>query len=120
LRKIDAEVPADLDVHLVLDNASTHKTPAVKRWLTSHPRFVLHFTPTSSSWLNLVERWFAELTTKKLRRGTNTSVRQLNTDIRAWIDTWNHNLRPYVWTKTADQILASIGNYCNRNNDSRH
>jgi transposase len=112
LKKIDAEVPADLDVHLVLDNASTHKTPAVKRWLTNHPRFVLHFTPTSSSWLNLVERWFAELTTKKLRRGTHTSVRQLNADIRAWIDTWNDNPRPYVWTKTADQILASIGNYC--------
>ena len=120
LKKINAEVPADLDVHLVLDNASTHKTPQVKRWLTAHPRFVLHFTPTSSSWLNLVERWFAELTTKKLRRGTHTSVRELNTDIRAWIDTWNDNPRPYVWTKTADQILASIGNYCRRINDSGH
>lgn len=120
LKTIDASVPADLDVHLVLDNASTHKTPAVKRWLLGHPRFVLHFTPTSSSWLNLVERWFAELTTKKLRRGTHTSVRQLNTDIRAWIDTWNDNPRPYVWTKTADQILASIGNYCQRINDSGH
>jgi transposase len=120
LKKIDAEVPTDLDCHVVLDNASTHKTPAVKRWLTTHPRFVLHFTPTSSSWLNLVERWFAELTTKKLRRGTHTSVRQLNTDIRAWIDTWNDNPRPYVWTKTADQILESIGNYCKRINDSRH
>jgi transposase len=120
LKTIEASVPADLDVHLVLDNASTHKTPAVKRWLLAHPRFVLHFTPTSSSWLNLVERWFAELTTKKLRRGTHTSVRQLNTDIRAWIDTWNDNPRPYVWTKTADQILASIGNYCQRINDSGH
>ena len=120
LKKIDANVPADLDCHVVLDNASTHKTPAVKRWLTNHPRFVLHFTPTSSSWLNLVERWFAELTTKKLRRGTHTSVRQLNTDIRAWIDTWNDNPRPYVWTKTADQILESIGNYCTRINDSGH
>ena len=120
LKTIEASVPADLDVHLVLDNASTHKTPAVKRWLLGHPRFVLHFTPTSSSWLNLVERWFAELTTKKLRRGTHTSVRQLNTDIRAWIETWNDNPRPYVWTKTADQILASIGNYCRRINDSRH
>jgi transposase len=120
MKTIDANVPADLDVHLVLDNASTHKTPAVKRWLTAHPRFVVHFTPTSTSWLNLVERWFAELTTKKLRRGTHTSVRQLNADIRAWIDTWNDNPRPYVWTKTADQILASIGNYCNRINDSRH
>jgi transposase len=120
LKTIDANVPADLDVHLVLDNASTHKTPAVQRWLTAHPRFVVHFTPTSASWLNLVERWFAELTTKKLRRGTHTSVRQLNADIRAWIDTWNDNPRPYIWTKTADQILASIGNYCNRINDSRH
>jgi transposase len=120
LKKIDAEVPDELDCHVVLDNASTHKTPAVKRWLATHPRFILHFTPTSSSWLNLVERWFAELTTKKLRRATHTSVRQLDTDIRAWIDTWNDNPRPYVWTKTADQILASIGNYCNRINDSRH
>jgi transposase len=120
LKTIEASVPADLDVHLVLDNASTHKTPAVKRWLLAHPRFVLHFTPTSSSWLNLVERWFAELTTKKLRRATHTSVRQLNTDIRAWITTWNDNPRPYVWTKTADQILASIGNYCQRINDSGH
>jgi transposase len=120
LRKIDAEVPDDLEVHLVLDNASTHKTPAVKRWLTNHSRFVLHFTPTSSSWLNLVERWFAELTTKKLRRGTHTSVRQLNADIRAWIQAWNDNPKPYVWTKTADQILASIGNYCQRINDSGH
>jgi transposase len=120
LRKIDAAVPADLDCHLVLDNSSTHKTPAVKRWLVAHPRFVLHFTPTSASWLNLVERWFAELTTKKLRRGTHTSVRALNKDIRAWIDTWNDNPRPYLWTKTADQILVSIANYCNRIYDSAH
>jgi transposase len=120
LKKIDAEVPADLDCHIVLDNASTHKTSAIKRWLIAHPRFVLHFTPTSSSWLNLVERWFAELTTKKLRRSTHTSVRQLTNDIRAWIDTWNDNPRPYVWTKTADQILESIGNYCRRINDSGH
>src|SRR5215208_6988359 len=120
LKKIDAEVPPDLDCHVVLDNASTHKTPAVKRWLTTHPRFVLHFTPTSSSWLNLVERWFAEVTTKKLRRGTHTSVRQLNTDIRAWIENWNDNPRPYVWTKTADQILESVANYCKRINNSGH
>ncbi len=120
LKKIDTEVPAELDCHVVLDNASTHKTPAVKRWLASHPRFVLHFTPTSSSWLNLVERWFAELTTQKLRRGTHTAVRQLNADIRDWIATWNDNPRPYVWTKTADQILTSIANYCRRINDSGH
>jgi len=120
LASIDGEVPAELDVHVVLDNASTHKTPAIRRWLAAHPRFVLHFTPTSSSWLNLVERWFGELTTKKLRRGTHRSVRELNTDIRSWIKTWNDNPRPYVWTKTADQILESIARYCTRINDSRH
>ena len=120
LQRIDREVPAELGVHVVLDNSSTHKTPAIQRWLVAHPRFVLHFTPTSSSWLNLVERWFAELTTKKLRRGSHTSVRQLNTDIRAWIETWNDQPRPYVWTKTADQILESITRYCTRINDSGH
>lgn len=120
LRKIDTEVPADLDVHLVMDNASTHKTPAVKRWLAAHPRFVIHFTPTSSSWMNLVERWFAELTNKKLRRSAHRSVRELNADIRDWIDTWNDNPRPYVWVKTADQILESIATYCDRINDSGH
>lgn len=120
LQTIDREVPAELEVHLVLDNSSTHKTPAIRHWLAGHPRFVLHFTPTSSSWLNLVERWFAELTTKKLRRGTHRSVRQLNTDIRAWIETWNDNPRPFVWTKTADQILDSIARYCDRINESRH
>ncbi len=120
LATIDREVPAGLDVHVVLDNSSTHKTPAIKKWLLAHPRFVLHFTPTSSSWLNLVERWFSELTTKLLRRGAHRSVRDLNTDIRAWIETWNEHPRPYVWTKTADQILDSIARYCERINDSRH
>jgi transposase len=120
LAAIDREVPDDLAVHVVLDNASTHKTPAIRRWLAAHPRFVLHFTPTSSSWLNLVERWFGELTTKNLQRATHRSVRELNTGIRAWIATWNDNPRPYVWTKTADQILDSIARYCTRINDSRH
>ena len=120
LAKIDTEVPAEYAVHVVLDNASTHKTPTIKRRLIAHPRFVLHFTPTSSSWLNLVERWFGELTTKKLQRGTHRSVRALNTDIRGWIESWNDNPRPYVWTKTADQILESITRYCTRINDSRH
>ncbi len=120
LLTLDREVPDHLDVHLVLDNSSTHKTPQIQRWLTAHPRFVLHFTPTSSSWLNLVERWFSELSTKKLRRGAHRSVRQLNTDIRAWIQTWNDHPRPFVWTKTADQILDSIARYCNRINESRH
>jgi transposase len=120
LRTLDREVPAELDVHLVLDNSSTHKTPAIHRWLAAHPRFVLHFTPTSSSWLNLVERWFAELTNKKLRRGAHRSVRELNTDIRAWIETWNNDPKPFVWTKTADEILDSIARYCTRINESRH
>jgi transposase len=120
LQTLDREVPGELDVHVILDNASTHKTPTVQKWLAGHPRFVLHFTPTSSSWMNLVERWFAELTNKKLKRGTHRSVRQLNTDIRAWIETWNENPRPYIWTKTADQILDSIARYCGRINDSRH
>ena len=120
LQTIDREVPDQLDVHLVLDNSSTHKTPAIRNWLLAHPRFSLHFTPTSSSWLNLVERWFGELTSKLLKRGTHRSVRDLNNDIRAWIDTWNDAPRPYVWTKTADQILDSISRYCQRINDSRH
>jgi transposase len=120
LQTIDREVPADLDVHLVLDNSSTHKTPAIRNWLAARPRFVLHFTPTSSSWLNLVERWFAELTTKKLRRAAHRSVRQLNNDIRAWIENWNQAPKPFVWTKTADQILDSIARYCNRINESQH
>jgi transposase len=120
LQTLDREVPGELDVHVVLDNSSTHKTPAIQKWLLAHPRFVLHFTPTSSSWLNLVERWFAELTAKKLRRGAHRSVRDLNADIRAWINTWNDDPKPYVWTKTADQILESIATYCTRINESRH
>ncbi|HEU4865787.1 MAG TPA: IS630 family transposase, partial [Actinomycetota bacterium] len=120
LQTIDREVPADLTVHLVLDNSSTHKTPAIKKWLLAHPRFELHFTPTSSSWMNLVERWFGELTTKKLRRGAHRSVRALNADIRAWIAAWNNEPKPYVWIKTADQILESISRYCTTINDSGH
>jgi transposase len=120
LQTLEREVPNDLDVHVILDNSSTHKTPQIRKWLTAHPRFVLHFTPTSSSWLNLVERWFAELTTKKLRRGAHRSVRDLNADIRAWMKTWNEHPKPYVWTKTADQILDSITRYCTRINDSQH
>jgi transposase len=120
LQRLDHEIPDEFEVHLILDNASTHKTPAIQRWLAAHPRFVLHFTPTSSSWLNLVERWFAELTTKKLRRGAHRSVRELNSDIRAWIETWNANPRPLVWTKTADEILETISRYCQRINDSGH
>jgi hypothetical protein len=117
---IDSAVPAALDIHLVLDNSSTHKTPAVQRWPAAHPRFVVHFTPTSASWLNLVERWFAEPTANKLRRGAHRSVRQLNADTRAWIETRNENPRPFVRTKTADEIPESIARHCNRINESRH
>ena len=83
-------------MHLILDNYATHKTPAIKRWLLAHPRFVLHFTPTGASWLNLVERWFAELTSRKLKRGSHHNVRELNADIRDWLDHWNENPRPYI------------------------
>jgi transposase len=120
LARLDAEVPAELQVHLILDNYATHKTPAIQRWLAAHPRFVLHFTPTGASWLNLVERWFAELTNRKLRRGAHRSVRELNSDIRDWIETWNDDPRPFVWTKTADQILETLSAYLQRINDSRH
>src|SRR4051794_28004496 len=118
LQTLDREVPADLEVHLVLDNYATHKTPAIQRWLAAHPRFVLHFTPTGASWLNLVERWFAELTNRKLKRGAHRSVRHLNTDIRDWIDNWNDDPRPFTWTKTADEIFATIQAYLQRINHS--
>ncbi|WP_099055352.1 IS630 family transposase [Streptomyces vietnamensis] len=120
LVKLDKEVPADLEVHLILDNYVTHKVPAVKTWLLAHPRFHLHFTPTGSSWLNLVERWFAELTTKKLRRGVHRSVQALERDIRAWLADWNEHPRPFVWTKTADDILDKVAAYCRRISDSGH
>jgi transposase len=120
LKLIDAAVPKDLDLHLVLDNYATHKTPKVKEWLIRHPRFHLHFTPTSGSWLNLVERWFAELTNRKLRRSAHRSVTELETDVRKWINEWNKEPKPFVWTKTADQILDTLAAYCGRINDSRH
>ncbi len=120
LKLIDAAVPRDLDLHLVLDNYATHKTPAIHQWLLKHPRFHLHFTPTSSSWLNLVERWFAELTNRKLRRSAHRSVTELETDIRKWINEWNKAPRPFVWTKSADEILETLAAYCERINDSGH
>jgi transposase len=107
-------------VHVVLDNSSTHKTPSIQRWLVRHPRFTLHFTPTYSSWLNLVERWFAELTTKWIKRGADRSVRDLVASIRTWITNWNDDPKPYVWHKTADEILDSLAAYCQRINDSGH
>jgi transposase len=111
---IDAHVPAELDVHLICDNLSTHKTPAIAKWLAAHPRFHLHFTPTSSSWLNQVERWFGLLTDQQLRRGVHKSVPALEKDIRTWIGNWNENPRPFVWTKTADEIFERLNAYLQR------
>jgi len=118
LKLIDAAVPKDLDLHLVLDNYANCKTPAIHQWLLKHPRFQLHFTPTSSSWLNLVERWFAELTARKLRRSAHRSVTELEDDIRRWINEWNKNPRPFTWTKSADDILETLAAYCQRILDS--
>lgn len=120
LNLIDRDVPAHLAVHIVLDNNSTHKTPSIQRWLVRHPRFQFHFTPTYSSWMNLVERWFAELTTKWIKRGTHRSVRELVRSIRTWITNWNEEPKPFVWHKTADEILDSLATYCQRINDSGH
>jgi len=111
LDAIDDAVPDGLAVHVVLDNSSTHKTPAIHTWLLRHPRFTFHFTPTSSSWLNLVERWFAELTRRLLQRSAHTSVNALTADLNTWIAAWNNDPRPFVWHKTADQILDSLKKY---------
>jgi transposase len=118
LNLIDASVPAELHIHVVLDNSSTHKTPSIQRWLQRHPRFTLHFTPTYSSWLNLVERWFAELTTKWIKRSAHRSARDPVASIRTWITNWNEDPRPFAWHKTADEILASLASYCQRISDS--
>jgi transposase len=120
LKTIDKAVPAALELHLICDNYATHKTPEVKKWLLRHPRFHLHFTPTSSSWLNLVERWFAELTNRKLRRSAHRSVIDLERDIRIWINEWNNDPKPFIWTKTADEILDTLTAYCLRISDSGH
>ena len=120
LTKIDAEVPAHLDVHLVCDNYGTHKSPAIQRWLEQHPRFQMHYTPTYSSWINQVERWFAYLTDDLLRRGDHRSVQALEKDIRDWVKTWNENPKPFIWTKTAEQILESISRLLKRINGVGH
>ena len=120
LRTIDAAVPEELAVHLVMDNYGTHKTAMVRRWLSRHPRFHVHFTPTSASWINQVERFFATLTQRQIRRGTHRSTVELERAIRAYLH--NHNLdpRPFVWTKTADQILESLRRFCMRTSNSGH
>jgi transposase len=120
LDRIDREVPADLDVHLVLDNYGTHKTPLIHRWLLRHPRFQLHFTPTYSSWINQVERWFAILTDKQIRRGTHRSTRALEDAIRLYLTVYNEDPTPFVWVKSADDILASIARFCLRTSEAGH
>ena len=117
---LDKEVPVELDVHLICDHYSPHKAPVVAKWLAAHPRFHMHFTPTYSSWLNQVERWFALLTDKQLRRGAHRSVQALEKDIRAWIENWNDDPRPFTWTKTADEIFERLGSYCQRISGAGH
>jgi transposase len=114
LAKLDKEIPADLDVHLICDNYTTHKHDTIQRWLAAHPRFHMHFTPTYSSWLNQVERWFGLLTDKKLRRTAHQSLRALENDLRDWIQTWNEDPKPFTWTKTADEILNRLASYLDR------
>lgn len=118
LEEIDSNVPPDLDIHIILDNASAHKSAAIQRWLTRHPRFHFHFTPTYASWMNLVERWFSALTTKQLRRSAHRSVRELTRSIQEFIDVHNETGKPYVWVKTADEILASIARFAQRTLDA--
>jgi transposase len=120
LNAIDRAVPADLDVHLICDNYGTHKTPIIRAWLDRHPRFHMHFTPTGSSWINQVERWFAYLTDQLVRRGVHKSVAKLEADIRRWIANWNAEPKPFVWTKTADEILDSLKRYCLRISGAGH
>jgi transposase len=114
LDTIAAEVPAELEVHMIVDNYGTHKTARIRKWLAKRPRFHVHFTPTYGSWINLVERWFAELTNKRIRRGVFRSVRELETAIREYIDVHNENPKPFVWSRTADQILESIARFATR------
>jgi len=114
LKEIDARMPKDLDIHIIMDNYATHKTKEVKAWLARRPRYKIHFTPTSASWINQVERWFAELTRKQLQRGAHGSVKDLEADIKAFISNHNENPTPFKWTKSADEILASVKRFCHR------
>ena len=120
LKTIDQEVPKGLQVHLILDNYSTHKAPTITTWLTHHPRIHMHFTPTYSSWINQVERLFAEVTRDLLQRSDHKSVQALEKDLRNWVTAWNENPKPFIWTKTADQILESLGRLLKRTNDAGH
>ena len=120
LATIDKTVPEGLDIHVICDNYATHKTPAIKAWLARHPRIRLHFTPTGSSWINQVERWFGFLTDQMIRRGAHKSVQALEADIRAWIKGWNEDPKPFVWKKTAAEILDSLARYLQRISGAGH
>lgn len=120
LIRIDKQVPAHLQVHLICDNYGTHKTPAIRVWLDKHPRFHMHFTPTGSSWINQVERWFGFLADQMIRRGAHKNVQALEADIRNWITHWNDDPKPFVWTKTAAEILDSLANFCRRISGAGH
>lgn len=120
LDTIDQAVPSRLDVHLVMDNYGTHKTAVIRNWLAKRPRFHVHFTPTSASWINLVERWFAALTERQIRRGTHRSVRELEAAIKRYLAVTNESPRPFVWSKTADEILDSIARFCKRTSETGH
>ena len=120
LKTINREVPAGLTIHLIADNYATHKHATVKAWLPKHPRFHMHFTPTGSSWINQAGRWFGFLTDQKIRRGAHKSVQALEKDIRDWIADWNTHPRPFIWTKTAEEILESLARYCRRISDAGH
>ena len=120
LDRIEAAVPAGLDVHLILDNYGTHKTALIRQWLAKRPHYHVHFTPTSASWINLVERFFALLTEKQIRRGIHRSTRELEQAIRHYLDTYNETAKPFVWTKTADQIFASVARFCQRTSVTGH
>jgi len=120
LDRIDTAAPPDLDVHLILDNASTHKTPLIRRWLAKRPWYHVHFTPTGSSWLNMVERFFSALTTQQLQRGADRSVRALHARIYGYLAAHNRDPKPFIWTKTADDILASVARFCQRTSNSGH
>ena len=120
LNKIDMQVPDGLDVHLVCDNYSTHKSPTIVRWLEAHPRFTMHFTPTYSSWINQVERFFAYVTADLLQRSDHRSIQALEGDIRKWVKGWNENPKPFIWTKPAEQILESLGRLLERTTGAGH
>ena len=114
LKEIDARMPEDIDIHIIMDNYATHKTKQVRAWLARRGHYHVHFTPTSASWINQVERWFAELTRKQLQRGVHTSVKDLEADIMKFVESHNENPKPFKWTKSADEILTSVKRFCHR------